>query len=419
MRCRFDPRRTFLALVVLSGCSAAATAPGGLDASASATGGHSAATAERSAAGSGGSGVSAGAGGAGGMTMSSGGAQPGGSTSSGGAPADGGRPAPGDASTTTDGGSATPDGGDVDATIGGPSPQPTGYGDFTGVCAYSTQDFAALQAIGIKNARMDRPTAAVIETARTYGIEVLPIADYGFTDLSGQNDDKYPPLPQNYAEWAQRMVDNWRSMQDPPKVLEVWNEPWNASFWKPQPDPAAYLELVKAFAKEAWAVWPNATLLVSADEVYPQQKWRDPLLQADTTGFLSDPRVLPTTHNYVEARTPTQVTSEPCSYDLNRFDCAYTAFKAHGHPDPQVWITEFGWDSATAGGTDTVATVSEELQATYTTDALRSFRSSGHVAKAFSFLYHRDDPWNYNWLRPDNSQKPVCASVKTLIATGM
>ena len=173
---------------------------------------------------------------------------------------------------------------------------------------------------------MDRPSAAQIELARTYGIEVLPIVDYGFTDLSGTSNWLAPPLPQNRAVWAERMVDTWRDMKNPPTVFEVWNEPWVSGFWPPEPDPAAYLELVKAFAKEAWAVWPHATLLVSADEGQtPASQFRKKLLAADTGGLLADPRILPTTHNYVQARTPLEVTPQPCSWDLNRFQCAYRA----------------------------------------------------------------------------------------------
>jgi len=300
-------------------------------------------------------------------------------------------------------------------TIANTTPQPSGWGEFIGVCAYTKDDFPLLQSLGIKNVRYDRPTPAIIDAGRQYGIEVLPIANYGFTDLSGQNDDKYPPLPQNRAEWAKRMVDTWRSMSRPPPVIEVWNEPWHSGFWKPRPNAADFLELFKAFAREAWAVWPNVTLLVSADEGDGTYKFRDELLKADTAHFLNDRRILPTTHNYVEGRTPTQVTSSPCSWDLNRYECAYNAFKAHGHPDPKVWVTEFGWESSTAGGTSAVTPVSEAQQASYHIDALRLFRSSGKVAKAYSFFVKRNDPWNYNWLRPDNSQKPVCSSVKTLI----
>jgi hypothetical protein len=215
------------------------------------------------------------------------------------------------------------------------------------------------------------------------------------------------------------MVDVWRSMTAPPPVIEVWNEPWLTGFWLPGPDAAAYLELFKAFAAEAWAVWPNVTLLVSADYGQGGYEFRKKLLEADTTGFLNDPRILPTTHNYVEGRSPTEVTGTPCAWDLDRFECAYADFKAHGHPDPQVWITEFGWESITPGGRNDVTPVTEALQAQYITDALRIFHDSGKVARAFSFLYKRDDPWNYNWLRPDNSQKPVCNAVKTLIETGL
>ncbi|HEY6556596.1 MAG TPA: hypothetical protein VI072_04955 [Polyangiaceae bacterium] len=157
--------------------------------------------------------------------------------------------------------------------------------------------------------------------------------------------------------------------------------PWHSGFWKPRPNAPDYLELVKAFAREAWAVRPDVTLLVSTGEGDGTYKFRDELLKADTAKFLTDRRILPTTHNYVEGRTPTQVTGSPCSWDLNRYECAYNTFKAHGHH----------------------------------IDALRIFRSSGKVAKAFSFFVKRNDPWNYNWLRPDNSQRPVCNSVKTLI----
>ncbi len=298
------------------------------------------------------------------------------------------------------------------------TPPPSGWGDFIGVCAYSKDDFPLLQSLGIQHVRYDRPSPAIIDAGRQYGIEVLPIADYGFTDLSGQSSDKYPPLPEHRAAWAKRMVDIWRGMSRPPPVIEVWNEPWHVNFWKPRPNAADYLELVKAFAREAWAVWPNVTLLVSADEGDGTYKFRNELLEADTAKFLTDRRILPTTHNYVEGRTPTTVTGSPCDWDLNRFNCAYDTFKAHGHPDPKVWVTEFGWESNTAGGNSHHATVSEALHASYHVDALRLFRSSGKVAKAYSFFVKRNDPWNYNWLRPDNSQKPVCAAVKNLIQSG-
>lgn len=294
-----------------------------------------------------------------------------------------------------------------------PVTSPGSWSSFVGVDAYRASDFAEIASVGMHVLRMDRPSASTIELARTYGIEVLPIAAYEpWADLNGAKGDKYPPLPQYYGEWARRMVDTWRNMSNPPRVIEVWNEPWLTSFWQPQPDPGAYLNLVKAFAAEAWKVWPNLTILVSADTVGSTNStgtnlWRKYLLAADTSGFLNDPRILPTTHNYVEARTPTQVTSQPCYWDLDRFKCAYNDFKAHGHANPQVWVTEYGWESGVVG---------EQNQATYMSQALDIFRNSGMVASAYAFMFKTNDSWSYNWLRPDDSEKPVVSTVRAKLA---
>jgi hypothetical protein len=69
-------------------------------------------------------------------------------------------------------------------------------------------------------------------------------------------------------------------------------------------------------------------------------------------------------------------------------------------------VTEYGWESEVVG---------EQSQADYTTEALGIFQSSGIVAAAYAFFYAARDPWSYNWLRPDNSSKPVVASVEGLL----
>lgn len=289
-----------------------------------------------------------------------------------------------------------------------PPPPPSGWGDFFGLCAYRDEDASTIASLGVKHVRMDRPSAARIEAWRAKGVEVLPIACYNpWSDLRSGTTDKYPPdTDARRAEWAKRMVFTWFGMADPPDVCEVWNEPWLTGFWQPAPNAGDYLKLVKAFCAEAWAKWPNLLVLVSADSVGDDGYFRQNLLAADSTGFLNDPRIRPTTHNYVEGRTPTQVTSQPCWWDLDRFKCAYNDFKTHGHPNPKVWVTEMGWESDKVG---------EQKQADYHVQALGILRNSGMVEKAYSFFLKTNDGWSYNWLRGDNSQKPVCAAVKGLI----
>jgi hypothetical protein len=291
----------------------------------------------------------------------------------------------------------------------------TQWSGFVGNDAYHTGNFDQIAAMGVTRVRMDNPSASTITTAASYGIDVLPIADYEpWPDLNGGQGDKYPPFPQYYQTWSDRMIAQWTSLPTPPVAIEVWNEPWMTSFWQPTPDPTAYYNLVKVFATEAWKVWPNVKILVSADTVGNTNTsgtiyWRQYLLAADTTGFLNDPRIQPTTHNYVQDRSPTAVTSQPCWWDLDRFKCAYNDFKAHGNPNPQVWVTEFGWESGVVG---------EQNQATYTTQAFNIFKNSGMVAAAYSFLYMANNSWDYNWLRPDNSAKPIIPAVEAMIAGG-
>jgi hypothetical protein len=305
----------------------------------------------------------------------------------------------------------------ADAHSGQPASSETLQADgFIGVCT-GEADLETVAGLGVTRVRIDRPSATTIEQARRLGIDVLPIVDYGFPDLSGhEGDDKYPPLPANRAAWSKRMIEPWRNMPHPPRVFEVWNEPWSPLFWKPQPDARAYLALVQAFAAEAWSVWPDATLLVSADNVDEENRFRDDLLAADTTGFLNDPRILPTTHNYVQDRSPTQVTDQPCTQDLDRFRCAYADFKAHGHPDPKVWVTEFGWESDTLGGYADFGAVTEERQAAYTRQALDIFEESGMVRAAYVFYVRSGETWNYDWLRPDSTEKPVCPMIRAMIS---
>jgi len=287
-----------------------------------------------------------------------------------------------------------------------------------GVCAYNQSDFSRISQVGIRHVRVDRPSAEMIEHARSVGLELLPVATGTTAELNGSINPNDPPLPHLYAAWAKRVIAQWSGMAQPPTRIEVWNEPWHRAFWHGKPNPAAYLHLVRVFASYAWAEWPNVTILVSADSgmsEYPT--FRRDLLAADTTGFLADRRIAPTVHTYVEARDPGADTDQGCTYDLDRFHCAYEEFKAHGHPDPRVWITEFGWESNTAApGFSRFGAVDEAEQASFTVEALERFRRSGIVAGAFAFLMKTNDNWNYNLLRPDNSAKPVVESLRQYLA---
>ena len=153
-------------------------------------------------------------------------------------------------------------------------------------------------------------------------------------------------------------------------------------------------------------------ILVCADTVGAGETgeflWRDGLLSADTTGFLADPRVFPTTHNYCKTYSPDLHYSEPPEWwDFDRYEYAYDDLKAHGHDDPKVWVTEFGWRTG-----NVEKAVPEATQAQFTVRAFEKMRGSGKVERAYSFCYSTNSTWPYNWLRLDNTEKLVVAAVK-------
>lgn len=234
----------------------------------------------------------------------------------------------------------------------------------------------------------------------------MPVLCYS-QGLSSKGDHYFPD---NYQTWADKQVafvNKWK-----PRAVEIWNEPWLLPFSQGGVNPSGYFQLVKTTAQAIWAQSP-ATIIVFSLDYYTQSDpqgqrvWQDLVLQADSGKFLNDPRIRPSTHNYCQTATPEDPRSNGWGFD--RYKLAYNALKAHGHPNPMVHVTEFGWD--TFGGTEQ-SPVSEQQQADYTGRALKMMLASGIVEAAYLFMIKSDD-W-YGVFRPDGSNRPVCGVVKAL-----
>jgi hypothetical protein len=305
-----------------------------------------------------------------------------------------------------------------------PPSQPNSYSSLIGVVG---ADPTLVAQKGIKNDRIDEGflTRAKVDAATAAGVQVVPIAAYNpWSDLRPANtgDHYAPDTTARRVAWSQReMSDIVSKFSTPPVAIEVWNEPWLQGFWNQGPNPADFLDLVRQFSKVAWATpgYANVKILVSCDSGWGG--WCDKLVAADTAGLLNDPRMAPTAHPYCNDRSPdshSSTTQAQKDYDCDRYKFTYTIWKAHGAADPKVWLTEFGWVSNTPGsspiGSEGPA-VSEQLQAQYTVAMYKNALASGMVAKAYSYMLSPNQPWSYNWLRPDNSEKPVLPAVRALI----
>lgn len=278
-----------------------------------------------------------------------------------------------------------------------------------GFCTYQPSDFADVAAIGARYIRTDNPDAIKVGQIRAVGCEVIPIARYALGDLPsnasvGQVD-----------AWAAGKLALWSGLAVPPPVIEFVNEPWNAGFSDFTTNYPLYMALMRSFCRQAWNIWPSMRILVCAD-TGPIAGWLDAVLAADTSKLHADSRIRPSVHAYVEARTPEEATGGDV-YRFERYRASYDRLRAFGHQDPRVWVTEFGWESITAGSTYVTAPVSEALMSDYTIRGLELMRKSGVVETACVFCMAQGTTTGYNVKRPDGhpsgsaSAKPVVAAL--------
>jgi hypothetical protein len=299
-----------------------------------------------------------------------------------------------------------------------PAPEPTpvtGIDAFKGLCLYVDADCAkARDLAGCKHARRDWASASFVTAAKAAGIETMPIACYAH----GHGSVNHAP-PSDLAGWLNDLKNSYTGAWQRPRAVEIWNEPWHKEFWQPMPDPAGYFRLVKAAAEALWSVNPACLIVWSADNsghtnTSGTNVWRANVLKADTGKLLADPRTRPSTHNYCESRTTANnyTGTGHCSWDFQRYDCAYNDVRAHGHPNPLVWITEWGWE--VNEGTHYFGTVTEPVQADRIAEGIKLMQSSKIVERAFAFYLQTSNAWSYNWVDLNNQPRDVCARVKAL-----
>lgn len=274
-----------------------------------------------------------------------------------------------------------------------------------------------------------RQTDALMEAASRRGIDVLGIlaysAPWASSDPEG-DDHRYPPRdPADYARYAAAVVGRygpegsfWRERGElerrPLRAVELWNEPWAHSTWKPDPDPEAYARLVRAAAEAIRAVEPETTIAIAGDLLQVRTDgavvgWLDELLQVDPTL----PRAVDaySVHPYPDPRTagPYDDREDP-RWDFRRIELLREI-----DDSLPVWITEIGWSTA-----DTDDSVSEEVQAEYIEGTIRrAFAEWGDdVERLYVYSFDRDTgdrgdrEGNYGLRRADGTLKPAAAQLR-------
>jgi hypothetical protein len=240
-------------------------------------------------------------------------------------------------------------------------------------------------------------TDRVINGARSRGLHVLGTLAYTPPWARGAGtDSKYPPWDQDaYARFAAAAVRRYQAVGV--HHWEIWNEPNQASWWKPKPDPWAYTSLLRRAYAAIKAADPGATVIgaglapapdasdgsqINGETFVRQMYWAGAKGNFDALGMHP--------YNYpVEPMYP---------HPMNAFSATTPAIHRvmdeNGDGWKKVWLTEYG--APTAG----YRSVSEADQADFLVKAYDQVVLWPWAGPLFYYM-HRDQSWDPN-VRDDN-----------------
>lgn len=179
------------------------------------------------------------------------------------------------------------------------------------------------------------------------------------------HDDPYAnsfaaPDPDLFAAWAAETVARYRHHIT---YWQIWNEPDNASFWQPSPNPRAYAALVNATARAIAAVAPEAIIVAAGVNPFNP----DFLMAAAQAGLWNSIDIV-AIHPYVSPHAPHQS-------GLAQAKLMLSALFARYGPRP-VWATEVGWSSGVSDR-DPLGQLDDRTQAAYLAQGIPMLWQSG------------------------------------------
>ena len=243
--------------------------------------------------------------------------------------------------------------------------------------------------------RLDR----TVSVAAGQGLRVLPVITYtpawAGTDSSGPPND-----PADFARFTAAVVGRygphgtfWRARPAldrrlAPSLFEIWNEPYNASFWRPRADAVAYARLFALAARAGRKADPEAGFMLAGETVADGTPWLDALYEVEPA--LPSLTAAVSAHPYaVGGAGPLEWTPESPTSDqqVRRVEQMNAIMRRRGDGRDPIWITEIGWHTAPLSNG-----VSERRQALYLEQVfeLAATRWRGFVRAVF--WYEWDGP---------------------------
>jgi hypothetical protein len=255
-----------------------------------------------------------------------------------------------------------------------------------------------------------------IAAERAAGMHVLAILDYGHRDASQLRDAMAPPDDlAAYERYVRTVVTHFRGRID---AYEIWNEPNFAWFWRPQPDPERYAQMVALAARvvhesDADAEVVLGGMLGNVDALtYGGGPWgfleRLPRATLDAVDAVA---IHP--YTWFQGLPPETRSGSVDRAQFSLLDMLREARRI-GTGTP-LWVTEQGWH--TWPDDPMFPGVTEEEQAAYLVRAT-VLALAESVARVFHYTYvdsaEAGKEGRFGMVRQDGTAKPAYGAFRTL-----
>lgn len=278
----------------------------------------------------------------------------------------------------------------------------------------------------------------IVSQLRANQIQVLPIpycSTRWASSGTGPDFNVYPPRRvDEFGGFIGHVVERYDTdgVDDAPGQVkidcyEVWNEENITQFWRLRPDPAKYVELLKASFYAAKYANPFCCVVLGGLagngvdmgwEPEESKHFLQNIYDNGGRGFFD----VVTIHPYVYP-----VPASPALRTLQTLVNATKAVMKHNHDDKQLWITEIGWSTFPNAWNN--PTVSEEEVAVWLTKVYTELKGVDkifwHNFRDIGFNPELDRFWGYSGdnvehhfglTRSDGSPKPAYYAYKQVTA---
>jgi hypothetical protein len=228
----------------------------------------------------------------------------------------------------------------------------------------------------------------------------------------------------NSDEYAARMREMAQIFKGGGQMAyEVWNEADEPLWWKPSPNPAAYVDLLKKSYGAIKAEDPGAIVLATPT-TGANYLWVEELYKNGAKGSFDAMSVHTDTACLIDS--PYSYYRDPAAGNrIARFTFlgvreVKAVMVANGDADKPVWITELGW-AARAGETcdsgafagKKAAGVNEQQQAQFMLEAFHCLQVDPAFGVTVAMWFTHRDP-HYGLYRADGSPRPALDAFKSM-----